>query len=455
MQFSNWKFTKLLSHPTPTKCALVSLCFGTAVLLTCRVRDEESKQRVAQATAQDVLPSESLTDTKSSAVSCSAERLPNFSFVGELQFGKSIHSVVLSLKEYDSDKRISVLTGKHKIHIDARDLKLEPIDVEAICSQTLHNGNQVPIVSHSPFLTSVMERLGPDCRFETAGNGVWKCLSENQQPNKTLTASLNSLDQQILKKWNRHPYLLTRRFTTTKQLARLINRQESGAAKSGFCQLISVSLREELPLALRTGAAHEVLCQGEESDFKAVAPFILDASVRELDFLANKFSSDSQSGALTVQIPVTPDRSQSGRDFWVTLQAISYSHEVDEETSLPSPELNFCWHPLLHDTAELALVATHLNVIYSDQHKYCTRPAEKPLKKPDDPHRYVASSITSESEFIITQGKTKLLRLPEGSYEYVVKKQMNLMESSSQSSEPAVSKGTLSWRKPSNRTIIK
>lgn len=431
------------------------------MLLTCRVRDEESEQRVAQAQAQgsqDVLPQESSGEAKQQPKACTAQELPKLNFAGEIHFGALQQKILLSLKDFNTSHRITAEIDKQNIQLDATGLTITDIDVQTICSQPLVEGNRVPINAGSPFLTAVMERLAPDCQFETSGGGTWDCVAMQHDPTVSPQASLTNLDQQILRKWNRHPYLLTRRFTTTKQLARILNNKETGAARSGLCQLLHIALKDELPLALRSPTAQQLLCQDTEKEFKAVGPFILNAAVKELDFLASKFSSDSQSGALTVQLPVRHDGTQSRRDFWVSLQAISYGNEHPPTTTAEQPQpqsLNLCWNPLLIDTIELAPVAVHLGLIQPEQHKYCSQTLGDAHKKAEDPQRYIAASITSESEFIITYGKTKLLRLPEGNYEYVVKKQMNLIESFSQTAEPAISKGTLSWKRPTTRTIIK
>src|SRR5690606_35733312 len=60
---------------------------------------------------------------------------------------------------------------------------------------------------------------------------------------------------------------------------------------------------------------------------------------------------------------------------------------------------------------------------------------------------FVLASITSETEFVITNGRSKLLRLPEGEYRYVVEPYVApLGENVIHDSEPQLeSRGSLTW----------
>jgi hypothetical protein len=76
-----------------------------------------------------------------------------------------------------------------------------------------------------------------------------------------------------------------------------------------------------------------------------------------------------------------------------------------------------CWHPIFGSEHAKLLLAKQLDLVGTAKANLCTDATAMPPEVSDDPHRYLAGSITSETEFVLNNFDSILLRLPIGSYE--------------------------------------
>ena len=290
-------------------------------------------------------------------------------------------------------------------------------------TKALLNDNQIEN------LTSTISFLAPSCDFSLPNTDrTWACeLDEPEAPE-----SINhivKLHRDLVKKFRRHPYLLARRISITYKLASALSSSNKLTTIQNTCRIIKSSLREELPIVLSNPHWQKATCGSlDREGIISSAQFGLKFSIDEVSKSLKLMGKESFRGTLSLKFP---KKDIPNRDLWVSLSP----KQLNGFTKSGLIE-NQCWHPLMHDH-ESYLKAASLGFLKDSSG--CT-----PITTAQDKKRtteFLFSSISSESQFVISNGRSKILRLPEGKYEYsILNNQNRTVKSSDQHS-----KGTITW----------
>lgn len=130
---------------------------------------------------------------------------------------------------------------------------------------------------------------------------------------------------------------------------------------------------------------------------------------------------------------------------------------VDQVVAL-EPHKSLCWHPMFSDSTALMRVADGMRLTGQGFKGEC-KVSESELALHTDGSdplaKYLMQSLTSETEFVIDNGQSKLLRLPEGAYSYSVQAlpQNPVDAEESDSESTAETRGDLSWGSVRNHTV--
>ena len=305
-----------------------------------------------------------------------------------------------------------------------------------------------PAPLDSKLIRNFLSAAAPQCQM-TLEEGEWFC----RLPYTSLGAAqkrIRDLRKTMIFRWSRRPYPLTRRLTLTAQLAKLVSDwpRSTDDRVQNFCRLLSFSLDEEVPLIMGKGVWRREVCQRQKRPQPQTLLIGLDLALRELEILAKTYGKSSRLGYLTVRIP----KSQNvPKDLWVSLKPVISLLEDPFGNGISS------WHPLLH-TKEFGLSQSYI-VLWSLAHR--TDQWFEALAAPYEMDNveaerylvanYIDSNIRSELEFPITNGRTKILKLPQGQYRYELKK--HDAPTVSQAS-PSLSVGIIPWDKKRPRPLI-
>lgn len=300
-------------------------------------------------------------------------------------------------------------------------------------------------------LQNFFAKLLPVCKMNVDSRGTLFCELSHKSADENLE-KVSSIQKQMIRKWNRHSYLLARRIAVTKKMAAVM-RSGKNEDLLRFCRLVSESLPEELPLSIRSPEWFDDQCRSDVTEQRARLIALTEA-IGEIEFLNDTLRSNSRLGYLSLRI----DRRKTDfRDFWIVLKPIlkqPIENELQAQKKTEKPKV--CWHPLTAKNPELAVIGSHLKLGVSNKEDPCPYLlTEESYDLEKKAKRYVKQSVASETEFAITNGRSKLLRLPVGNYQYTIEPQKHsFSEFYPNIPSASISQGTVEWAKQKPRVTI-
>jgi hypothetical protein len=317
-----------------------------------------------------------------------------------------------------------------------------------------------------------LSHIAPACEIEVNAENGFDCQLARTDPIHA-QRQLMGVQSTMIRRWSRQPYLLSRRLAIAFQLSQILQKPRLTDELKSFCQIIATSLPEELPLALRPQRVRNVLCDEDSKNREQAALFALAGAVEEIEFLRIISEKTSRLGYLKVSVPradipskniwvsIKPDVDvakhigEQAANLWSkneTTNTDDDSQENEDLTMLPKA----CWHPAFSESSAILQLARHLNLSGDDPEVIC---ADSPASQDHaiyQPERYFSDSITSETEFIVSNGRAKMLRLPKGQYVYSLQSlPLDPQNWDDVSAGEPQSQGTISWTKRRPYPVIK
>jgi len=293
-----------------------------------------------------------------------------------------------------------------------------------VCASKSAGTSTVEITQESfDQIREFLEAVAPDCDQIAAKKIGWFCKVTSVDP-ESAKQELIGVRTAMIRKWSRQPYLLARRLAVGIQIANALQSDYVEDSLDTFCNIVKENLPQEIPIVMTSKKWQTTLCTiGSEYRVEA-AMFGLAKTINEIDFMRRLFEATSKLGSLTIRVP--RDVSPSGQ-FFVQLKPRSdvngtlatasiklwKANSISEEPQRP------CWHPLFMETPQLMEIAMSLAMAGDSTRALCDR--QNPSMAVEQYlEGYLADSITSETEFVISNGRSKVLRLPTGEYNYTV-----------------------------------
>ena len=315
-------------------------------------------------------------------------------------------------------------------------------------------------------ISSALAKLTPDCRSIDFDGKVAQCQLEVLMPQAALVRT-EEFQKAMIRKWSRQPYILARRTGVVSTLARTATNISDDESFAKFCRVLQFSLPEELPVVMTSRRWQNALCSGQSANRRQAAFYGLAKGAQELDMLRELYEGTSRVGLLSVKIPekdipgrvadisrqplrvtIAPDAAVSkslvdqakkylGRDgrentvrrlvrnkrgsrnrkFFETVSVAKPSSQTE------SPGTEMCWHPIFSETLGLLRTADGMKLTGKGFNLECGFTDERSESEDQEVaalSRYLLQSLSSETEFVLDNGQSKLLRLPEGNYRYTV-----------------------------------
>ena len=263
--------------------------------------------------------------------------------------------------------------------------------------------------------------VAPDCRFEAVTGEGWVC-----HLSKTGSAlageRLRSMGREVLRQWKRQPYIFSRRMAVSQQLVALLGKPVQYEELSRFCSLLSWSLPREMPLAMRLPSWRKVFCRGEPKAVAYWGQVALDLSINELVFLKKLADQSNHTQSLLIRIPGGQIQS---RDLKVRLEPadgvagrlLERALGLRARSPLPTTEAGAAgfWHPLFTGQDQnLRYLAWLMSLSQAP-----TAPSFHSAGLTEgSASAYLFESLMGEADFIVGNGRYKVLYLPQGEYRY-------------------------------------
>ena len=271
---------------------------------------------------------------------------------------------------------------------------------------------------------SILEALAsfiPWCQLSHGLDGAIQCQLPSYDKGR-LTQEAMKIHQSLVRHYRRHPYLLLRRASMIRLFGSYLQSPHKKSQEQ-FCRVLLHALPAEKPLAFYSKFWSDQVCLGPP-EANGLALWGLASALDEMAKLQNLIAKQSRRGVLTVRIP----REQTPtKDLWVSI----FPKIPSKITALKGESL---WLPMFDDAGVRQVVTDLLYHPPSSEH-------DLQLLMSD----YVFSSISSETEFAITNGRGKVLRLPYGEYTYLVKGHSEDFQSLPP--DAPQSRGDFSWQK--------
>ena len=287
-------------------------------------------------------------------------------------------------------------------------------------------------------LVAFLSLLAPSCQLRMPLDGVWQC-EVAMESSAIMEKKLTTLHKRLLRRFKRHPYLLLRRTTLAINLVEAIKREDYTKKLHKVCVVAEKSLALELPLAMQSRVFKETVCQPNNNQLQA-AQWVLSESYKEVSTLYDILRKESYRGVMSIRIP----RSQvPSRELWVVIDDASGDKQ---DLAIAS-----CFHPLYPDEGRHQAYA-ELGLEGELKERACGLVDEASAGR--FYRKYLFSSVASETEFPISNGRGKVLRLPKGQYKYTLKQ--NLQNFYEPHKGPLhMSQGSISWGPGKPNPVVK
>ena len=343
---------------------------------------------------------------------------------------------------------------------------------DQICSVSRPQNSQVITIDekHLKELQDAMSialgKLTPDCREIKFEPRAIACKLDQMMP-QVAVVKTEEFQRAMIRKWSRQPYILARRTGVVSTLARAATNIGNDEAFLKFCKVLQFSLPEELPIVMTSRRWQSALCSGESQSRREAAFYGLAKGAQELDMLRELYEGTSRVGVLSVKIPgaeipktqesllrqplrvvIAPDEHVSQK---LVDQAKRYLGRADREdrprrtlrgkrgskhrkffevariskepqvTAVEPVEM--CWHPVFGEAYGLLRIADGMKLTgkgFSLECGYMEDRSDSAESEVAALSKYLLQSLSSETEFVLDNGQSKLLRLPEGNYRYTV-----------------------------------
>lgn len=367
---------------------------------------------------------------------CAEPHRPVWTF--HVETGVDENPVMLTvIRRHSTEGVVQVRIGERAMEA-ALPVLMQPKELDKSCTGALGE-SRITITRNTRLLirfTQAIRTLVPFCPKPGQGEDRWICPLPVIDPWSAIQ-EFGRLQKRMIRRWSRHPYLLARRLHIGLQLAGVLQSGSTDRHRH-LCQILGWSLPDELPLAMRSPIWQERFCQEEMSPAgRRLALAGLRDVNREIVSLAEHLEEQSRLGVLSIKIPRSTAPS---RDLWVRLRPAQIPETGDEPSNAAQ---NPCWHPYLSTAPGFLETARRLGLL--DQHvPAACRHRFRPVAGLN-PDQYLHDSIASESEFPITNGRGKLLRLPAGRYDYSLHQRSVRDLSAPFAPDSPETSGTLNW----------
>lgn len=303
----------------------------------------------------------------------------------------------------------------------------------------------------------ILTAIAPICQFKIESSNSYYCHLDSEIE-KNILSKLRNLQSLILKKSKRHPYLLVRRIAVALSASRFIKKNtaklSSDTDRESLCNIVKLSLPLELPLTFRLEPVKKSICHKDPLTpvQQKIIRLAVSMAYKEIKSIYQKSKIENRVGVLAVKLA---KEKGLGRNLWIELSPIVERSEDAPIKSLQNDlYIESCFHPLYSSNNSL-FVDLISNLIQDSTFPGKCRQKISRFQKEFAYSKYELKAITSETEFAISNGWSKVLSLPLGQYRYIVRKNLNQISFKEDTMPKGIKvSGTISWKARRPRVTI-
>ena len=272
-----------------------------------------------------------------------------------------------------------------------------------------------------------ISQVAPDCEQKEIDATGWRCDLPVVEPGLA-AKEIEHLKSVMITSWSRQPYIMARRAAVSLTLSKALLKPTAEIDKNldQFCKVVAHSAVAELPLVMNSKIWRKAVCETKASSRIEAATIGLTKAMNELELLRRLFESSSKLGVLTVRIPradvpagnlivsLTPDA-----DVAANLAKETSNIWLQRGATTTQPP-RACWHPIFSDSPDMLNLAQQLDLAGDAPKSSCGTATINTADNQSTIAKYLADSVTSDTEFLLINGQAKMLRLPTGSYSYTI-----------------------------------
>jgi hypothetical protein len=287
------------------------------------------------------------------------------------------------------------------------------------------------------YFKELLTKSVPDCDWSLR-KGLWSCTLPDHVSSQE-KAWIAQAHDQFRKNWGKVPYFLSRRINLTHQLSLLSDDPEG---VDNFCRLVAFSLPEEKPLIFHSSLWKGALCSEKNRvKTKEILNFGLKKSLSEIQFLFQLSEKVSHTDQVRFDISAKPLEGQNIRLILMPMQDVR-NHIL---SALKGPK-QLGWSPFFDSPQESGL-AKSMGVLDGPKTSF---PGDKGELSVD----YLVKSLMGETSFLVSPGDTKSLRLLEGHYKLMVRRESEDFRNENLCLKEEIL-GSLFWSKSERRKIAR
>lgn len=308
-----------------------------------------------------------------------------------------------------------------------------PAGIDSLCKLRQAKGSNSQFPLDEPMVAVAMALIAqtaPACQMSFDRHTGFSC-DLSRQTIAGLEHKLGSLQREIIHHSKRHPYLLVRRIAVALLASRLsdprLPKARFASERKNLCNILNYSLPLELPLVLRTPIIKNHVC-GAGTKREQLAGLIKVAAsdaYREIAAVSRVYKSSSRMGKVSLRLK---GDHKIGRHLWMELTPLldgsdaqrapqQVAHSGKDQAQRKSFALATCFHPLYSASSPIYVDFVSRLMPESDTCQQLLTSQGDPLAY----SRYRHEAISSETEFAISDGWSKVLSLPPGKYRYEIR----------------------------------
>ena len=356
-----------------------------------------------------------------------------------------------------------VVSANNAVHVEIDGLVVTPPSTlqadylplqQALCRAVTRHGRIFYSTADKQLLSALLawlQLLSPPCKITHMPTQGFHCDLHGPEAQPQTLARIK---RRMVSTWQRQPYLLMRRLALALDLANILAAGDTQRLVR-FCHVLQRSYVRELPLVFTSQRWQQSVCPADNSQASwQHAALGLAAAAREITLFKRLFERLSRRGNVAVRL----DAPMQHR-FWVllkptaaTLAATAQQYQQVLAADTQDKPTSSCWHPFFAEDASLHALAQAIGL--HQGHCATTHYPQAALTEHNQLlGDYLVAAITSETEFAISNGRAKFLRLPPGTYDYRISHLPNYYLPAT----PAeIASGSIQWRnKRRNHQVLR
>ncbi|MBP9707036.1 MAG: hypothetical protein KBD78_05285 [Oligoflexales bacterium] len=298
---------------------------------------------------------------------------------------------------------------------------------ENFCALSVSEVDQAELSDKSVVLLDLIaQKLTSGCVNVVPAEAGWQCIFTGETKQSALNR-LSNFQKNAIRKFKRMPYIFARKIALSMSLAQIDAKEENGV--HGFCNVILNTPSEVMPIIFESEVWRKALCaQDNLQVVSLVQEHGLGIVLAEIEYLMELMEVGTATGSLQF---IIDSKEIPQKDLTVVLQPLDdVESRLIEQLKLiiqkkvaanGSGNLSKgCWHPVFSPDQKQWETAVRSGVMLLDESKNCQIHIVNEVDESAATKKQFAAlgyTTASELEFNITNGRSKVLRLPFGFYQ--------------------------------------